>query len=73
MFYVQVQMSLYGRPTHISSSPKHWLDRAKKARDAAEGMTDPILKKMMLDVAAGYERLAKRAEERTLKLKPQSK
>jgi hypothetical protein len=27
----------------------------------------------MLDVAVGYERLAKRAEERTLKLKPQSR
>ena len=72
MFYVQVHMSLNGRPTHISK-PTHWLDRAEKARDAAEGMADPVLKKMMLDVAVGYERLAKRAEERTLKLKPQSK
>ena len=72
MFYVQVHMSLNGRPTHISS-PTHWLDRAEKARDAAEGMTDPVLKQMMIEVAVGYERLAKRAEERTLKLTPQSK
>ena len=73
MFYVLVHMSLNRRPTHLISNPTHWLDRAEKARDAAEGMTDPILKQMMLDVAVGYERLAKRAEERTLKLKPQSK
>ena len=72
MFYVLVHMSLNRRPTHVSS-PTHWLDRAEKARDAAEGMTDPVLKKMMLDVVVGYERLAKRAEERALNLKPQSK
>jgi hypothetical protein len=72
LFYVQVHMSLNGWPTHISN-PTRWLDRAEKARDAAEGMTDPVLKQMMFDVAVGYERLAKRAEERTLKLRSQSK
>ena len=34
------------------------------ARSAAENMTDPEFKRMMLDVVAGYEWLAKRAEER---------
>ncbi len=37
----------------------------------AEHMADPTSKQMMLDVAASYERLATRAEER--KSSPQSK
>jgi hypothetical protein len=49
---------------HVSNDPQYWLDRAEKARNVAESMTDPVLKRMMLDVAAGYERLAKRAAER---------
>jgi hypothetical protein len=53
-------MSLKGRPTHISD-PKHWLARAGKARAAAEGMTDPVLKQRMFNVAGNFKRLAKRA------------
>ena len=30
----------------------------------AEGMTDPVSKQKMLDVASNYEHLAKRAEDR---------
>ena len=51
----------------LSNDPRYWIERAEKARDAAEGMTDPVLKQMMLDVAAGYERLAMRAERRVRK------
>ena len=51
----------------LSNDPRYWIERAEKARDAAEGMTDPVLKKMMLDVADGYERLAQRAEKRARK------
>jgi hypothetical protein len=43
--------------------PAYWLERAKYARRAAANMTDPELKRRMLEVVAGYERLAKRAEE----------
>ena len=45
---------------HVGNDPRYWLDRAERARSVAESMTDPELKRMMLDVAAGYERLAKR-------------
>src|SRR6266699_2754594 len=38
--------------------------RAKDARVMAEYMTDPVSKQKMLDVAANYEHLAKRAEDR---------
>ena len=62
-------MSPIAWPSRISD-PRHWLDRAKKARDAAEAMTDPEFKRMMIEVAVGYERLAKRAEERISKLNP---
>jgi hypothetical protein len=50
---------------HASNDPRYWLERAGRARHVAEGMTDPELKRMMLGVADGYERLAKRADERT--------
>jgi hypothetical protein len=53
--------------------PKHWRSRAEEARAVAEHMTDPISKQMMLNVAADYERLAKRAEERRAKASPESK
>ena len=38
--------------------------RAEEARALAESMTDPEAKQLMLNVAADYERLAKRAEDR---------
>jgi hypothetical protein len=49
--------------SHIND-PKHWRYRAKEARAMAESMTDPEAKRLMLNVAADYERLAERAEQR---------
>jgi hypothetical protein len=49
--------------SHIND-PKHWRYRAEEARAMAESMTDPEAKRLMLNVAADYERLAKRAEDR---------
>jgi hypothetical protein len=43
---------------------KHWRDRACEARAVAEGLIDPQSKRIMLDIAEGYERLALRAGER---------
>ena len=51
----------------LCNDPRYWIERAEKARLVAEKMTDPVLKQMMLDVAAGYERLAMRAEKRVRK------
>ena len=48
----------------LCNDPQYWIERAEKARHIAEDMADPVLKQMMLDVADGYERLAKRAETR---------
>jgi hypothetical protein len=52
-----------GWMSHIND-PKHWRYRAKEARAMAESMTDPEAKRLMLNVAADYERLAERAEQR---------
>jgi hypothetical protein len=51
--------------------PKHWRERAEEARAHAEQLTDHEARRMMLEIAGDYEKLAKRAEER-LKSSPQS-
>ena len=50
LFYLSVMSD---RPT-----PAQWLARAVEARRIAEGMRDPIARREMLAIAAGYERLA---------------
>jgi hypothetical protein len=51
---------------------KYWLDRAREAHAQAERTTDPEARRIMLEVAAGYQRLAQYAEERTGRPKPRS-
>jgi hypothetical protein len=43
---------------------KHWRERAEEARRIAAELTDPESRKLMLKVAADYDRLAERAEIR---------
>ena len=50
--------------SHVND-PKHWRHRAAEARAMAESLTDPEAKQQMLKVAADYEKLAERAEERS--------
>ena len=50
--------------------PKHWHIRAEETRILAAPMTDAMSKQAMLGVAAGYDRMAKRAEEHTMKSSP---
>ena len=42
----------------------HWRDRAEEARRMAKQIEDPSARDAMLQVAAGYERLAERASAR---------
>lgn len=51
-------------PSSYLNDPEHWRERAKEVRAMAEDMADPASKQKMLDVAADYEHLAKRAEDR---------
>jgi hypothetical protein len=48
----------------LINNPQHWRDRAEEARVNAEQMRDPESRRMMLEIADGYMRLAERAEQR---------
>jgi hypothetical protein len=48
----------------------HWWSRAEETRTIAELMNDPEAKRIMFDIAEGYDRLAERAVERVAKRKP---
>jgi hypothetical protein len=52
------------------SNDEFWLERAKDALTQADRMTQPEAKRMMLEIAAGYQRLAQLTEERTGRNKP---
>jgi hypothetical protein len=44
---------------------ERWRERAAEARAAAGRMSDPLVRRMMLFIAAAYERLAKHADTRS--------
>jgi hypothetical protein len=46
------------------NDPKHWRERAEKARAHAEQMSDLEARQTMLEIAEDYEKLARRAEQR---------
>jgi hypothetical protein len=51
--------------THKSSmleNPGYWRSRAEDARSIANESQNPKIKRTMLDVAAGYDRMAQHAE-----------
>jgi hypothetical protein len=43
---------------------EHWWSRAEETRTIAEIMTDTEARRIMFDIAEGYDRLAERAVER---------
>jgi len=49
---------------------EHWWSRAEESRTIAEIMTDPEARRIMFDIADGYDRLAERAAERAGNEKP---
>ena len=51
---------------HFINEPDHWRARAEEARTLANRMNDSHSKDAMLCIAEGYERLAKRADDRTV-------
>jgi len=43
----------------------YWFERAREAQAAAEQLTTPEARRILLEVAAGYQRMAQFTEERT--------
>jgi hypothetical protein len=43
------------------TTPGEWLDRAAEARAIAASLHDPEAMRTMLEIAAGYERMARHA------------
>jgi hypothetical protein len=50
--------------THMRDDPAHWRQRAQGTRAEADKLNDPIAKRMLLEIAEAFERLAERAEKR---------
>jgi hypothetical protein len=48
----------------LFDDPKYWRAHAAQIRAQAEQMGDPDAKRMMLEIAANYDALTKRAEQR---------
>ena len=51
-------------PASLINDPEHWRKRADEARNLADDMKDEISKQMMLQIAADYGHLARRARAR---------
>jgi len=45
-------------------TPEYWRNRAEEVRAVAEEMKDPEARERLLRIAADYEHLARRAQER---------
>ena len=49
----------------ILDDPQHWLYRAKQVRRLAADTREPKTHRMLLSIAEGYDKRAKRAQERS--------
>jgi hypothetical protein len=66
---------LGGIPHVPSATPDedYWLERAREAYALSNQMVYPEAKRLMREIAAGYQRLAQSTEERTGRAKPRSR
>lgn len=57
-------------PYSIVNDPQHWRDCATQVRAMVENVVDPGAKETLLKVAAGYDDMARKAEQRVLWVRP---
>ena len=57
----------------LINDPEHWRSRAEEARAIAGDLKDPEPRRIMLEIAKGYDRLAEHAELNMLTGSPHSK
>ena len=50
-------------PYNMVNDPQHWRDCARDVRAMIENVIDPGAKETLLKVAAGYDELARKAEQ----------
>jgi len=53
-------------PPHTYDDPKHWCDRAAEMRGLADGVANVEARRMMLELADDYDKLADRAAKRQM-------
>lgn len=53
----------------VLSDPEHWRERAEESRVIADLLSDAKARAILIEIAAGYERLAQNAEQRASRLK----
>jgi hypothetical protein len=49
----------------LRDNAEHWRARAAEARATADQLDDAVARRTMLRIAASYDKLAQKAEERT--------
>ena len=57
----------------LFNNGRHWRERAEEARTQAEQMRDAETRRVMLDIAVGYDRLAELAEKRKIEDRTRSR
>ena len=65
-----------GEYQYVPSKPideEYWLERAREAYALAGEMAFPEAKRLMLEIAATYQRLAQTTQERTGRAMPRSR
>lgn len=65
--YTSLQIAAKIQLTEEMLTESYWRRRADDARRLAQGVTDPLIKRELIDIAYGYERIAKMANDQRTK------